>query len=122
MCDYEITTQRISVSCRVKYLDTHFHPINACGEHHLSLFEVANNKVESICIDEARRMLPRLNGDEVELTDWYSRDCNVTKTSVLVALDPAFIEAWNQFREGIMSAYLKWSFTTYNGRKLHLAL
>ena len=122
MCDYDITPEWISVSCRVTYMDTQFEPINASGEHHLSLFELANNKGDPICADEARRMLPRVTGDEVQLIDWYSGDCNVTKTSVLVALNPALVDAWHQFRQGFRSASLKWSFTTNRGTKLHLAL
>ena len=122
MSGYQITGSRISISCRITHCDAPFEPVNAAGEHHVSLFEVVNEKCEEIDADEAMLRLPQLVGDEVLLSAWYSGDCNVTKTSALLQIDPDLHREWRAFRDGFTSASIRWAYSTSNGAKLHLAL
>ena len=125
MSCYQITRSRISISCRITHRDapdTPFEPVNAAGEHHVSLFEVVNEKYEEIDADEAMLRLPHVVGDEVLLSAWYSGDCNVTKTSALLQIDPDLHREWRAFRDGFTSATIRWAYSTSNGAKLHLAL
>lgn len=122
MSGYQITRSRISISCRITHRDAPFEPVNAAGEHHVSLFEVVNEKYEEIDADEAMLRLPQVVGDEVLLSAWYSGDCNVTKTSALLQIDPDLHREWRAFRAGFTSASIRWAYSTSNGAKLHLAL
>lgn len=119
---YQITRTRISVACRITYHNAPFEPVNAAGEHHVSLFEVANDKFEEIDADEAMLRLPQVIGEQVRLSSWYSVDCNVTKTSALLHIDAGLHREWRAFCDGFTSASIRWARTTSHGTSLHLAI
>ena len=119
---YQITRTRISVACRITYDNALFEPVNAAGDHHVSLFEVANDKFEEIDADEAMLRLPQVIGEQVRLSSWYSVDCNVTKTSALLHIDAGLHREWRAFCDGFTSASIRWARTTSHGTSLHLAI
>jgi len=119
---YQITRTRISVACSITYRNVLFEPVNAVGNHHVSLFEIANEKFEEIDADEAMLRLPHVIGEQVRLTSWYSLDCNVTKTSALLHIDAGIHREWRAFCDSFTSASIRWARTTSHGTSLHLAI